>query len=1208
MPSEEDARTNLNARNLGPGSQFNKDGSGDQNNVTGSGAVWKVGQLNINNVGIPSPWDLPQSLMELKNWPQGSSHGRIVDWLMRQPDQAPLDYRQHHRKLLGQVVPGTGRQILGTTEFLAWKDASKPSSQFLWIHGKLGAGKTMVASVIIDSLEKEIQGRKDAACLYLYLQEGEELTLAQVWATFLKQLLHRGVDDIADEVKSRFNESLQGPSRLHWSEYLDLFKAQAVKLKMAYLIMDALDSSLDTLGEDFQQSIQDALKTLQSHIRVIFTSRNDWAGKKVQEDLKWTITPRREDIKAYVRARIESHKVLRRVLVLAKDREDVIVAVTDMTFSRGMFVLAKLHMDNLSKHGTRISIMKALKELPDSAFNVFKSSAQKIAEEIKLQSDSYQSRLTKHVLTWVVHAKTELSVEEMQDSFAIQDCKEGPYQDHRPDRELLTLFCTGLITVDPDKDTLSLVHKSVRSHLETYGILPQKAELGMAKICLAYLLVDQGDEGSEPLLSRLPLLQYAAQHWYTHFSRDGKEVDAEAELLMLTFLKNSPKLARAFKALNRTDSGIFDNMTGLHAAVYFDLPIWAKLLLESDVDVNARCSDLQTALHWAVRYGRCELVQLLIDRSADPNLCDNTGDTPLHKALIRPTADDIIRHGAITRSAADDMAMAELLIKGGAKLNIKGARKLSAMSSAIRYGPTSIAKLMVESQHDVDAEIFEDWTSLRHVFCHGSNIISPESGRQRNKGWSQMHDAVRSHVRILTDVLLERGVDLNRSSALDGWTPLVYAAGDGDVLKLRQLLTREPNPANVNLRDWDGKSPLWWAVSYQRAEAIMLLVEHGADVNEIYDDESTPLAQAVEKKHKDVVQLLIRLGASPNTRSTNGGNLLTEIVKRRDRDTAWMLLNAGALMDDDETGRPSALLAAVNSQDKALVWLLLSAIGSAASPRMKYYKKQIKKAFQLAIASNDLSLAWLLCQHGASVNETDDNGATPLHEAAMSGRLEAARFLITHGAAVGAKDSDGSTALHYAVRGRWHNVVAVLAALAPPSPGDSWLDIPDAKGNTALVLATIEKQPVTIKTLLWCGAACDVADPGGLTALHHAADLAFIAGLVLLLDSDADPDLADKMGFTPLHHAAKGGDDAHCEAVSLLVEANADFEATDVEGRTPLMLAAQIGSDELVRRLLFGGADAQAEDNLGRTALDYAWENPIISELLLERADKEYYR
>ena len=53
---------------------------------------------------------------------------------------------------------------------------------------------------------------------------------------------------------------------------------------------------------------------------------------------------------------------------------------------------------------------------------------------------------------------------------------------------------------------------------------------------------------------------------------------------------------------------------------------------------------------------------------------------------------------------------------------------------------------------------------------------------------------------------------------------------------------------------------------------------------------------------------------------------------------------------------------------------------------------------------------------GADVNERDGMGASPLHDAAWSGRLEIAAFLIEHGADVRARHAEGgSEPLGYAV-------------------------------------------------------------------------------------------------------------------------------------------------------------------------------------------------
>ena len=59
-----------------------------------------------------------------------------------------------------------------------------------------------------------------------------------------------------------------------------------------------------------------------------------------------------------------------------------------------------------------------------------------------------------------------------------------------------------------------------------------------------------------------------------------------------------------------------------------------KLLVERGIDVEARCSDGKTAVHYATQYGHDHLVHYLLqDSSRDlVNQADAAGWTPLHYA------------------------------------------------------------------------------------------------------------------------------------------------------------------------------------------------------------------------------------------------------------------------------------------------------------------------------------------------------------------------------------------------------------------------------------------------------------------------------------------------------------------------------------------------------------------------------------------------
>jgi ankyrin repeat protein len=54
-----------------------------------------------------------------------------------------------------------------------------------------------------------------------------------------------------------------------------------------------------------------------------------------------------------------------------------------------------------------------------------------------------------------------------------------------------------------------------------------------------------------------------------------------------------------------------------------------ELLLEHQAHANAKDTQGATPLHWAVNYGRKDLIEVLLAHGADPNIQNNEGRTPL---------------------------------------------------------------------------------------------------------------------------------------------------------------------------------------------------------------------------------------------------------------------------------------------------------------------------------------------------------------------------------------------------------------------------------------------------------------------------------------------------------------------------------------------------------------------------------------------------
>lgn len=109
-------------------------------------------------------------------------------------------------------------------------------------------------------------------------------------------------------------------------------------------------------------------------------------------------------------------------------------------------------------------------------------------------------------------------------------------------------------------------------------------------------------------------------------------------------------------------------------------------------------------------------------------------------------------------------------------------------------------------------------------------------------------------------------------------------------------------------------------------------------------------------------------------------------------------------------------------------------------------------------------------------------------------------------------------------------------------------------------------------------------DSRDTTVLMYAAAYGSLETLTMLLDSGANVNARNAFDSTALHWAA-----ADARRASLLIARGANVNARTKLGRTPLMIAAACdGCSGIAKLMLSKGADAQAADNNGITALDLA--------------------
>ncbi|XP_053732979.1 ankyrin repeat and SOCS box protein 11 isoform X1 [Synchiropus splendidus] len=184
-----------------------------------------------------------------------------------------------------------------------------------------------------------------------------------------------------------------------------------------------------------------------------------------------------------------------------------------------------------------------------------------------------------------------------------------------------------------------------------------------------------------------------------------------------------------------------------------------------------------------------------------------------------------------------------------------------------------------------------------------------------------------------------------------------------------------------------------------------------------------------------------------------------------------------------------------------------------------------------------------LIARGFHVNTLTLDGVSPLHEACLRGHYACAKFLVDHGANVNVTTTDGATPLFYSCRSGSAACVRLLL--------DHQASIRISHHLTSPVHEAAGKDHrECLELLLSHGAEVDLELPAVGTPLYSACKGSAAACVDLLLHLGADVRLGCGLE-TPLHAATGAGDPS---LVDLLLEFGAGECCKNADGKTPLGL------------------------------------------------------
>uniref|UniRef100_A0A0A9W4Q1 Ankyrin-3 n=3 Tax=Lygus hesperus TaxID=30085 RepID=A0A0A9W4Q1_LYGHE len=601
-----------------------------------------------------------------------------------------------------------------------------------------------------------------------------------------------------------------------------------------------------------------------------------------------------------------------------------------------------------------------------------------------------------------------------------------------------------------------------------------------------------------------------------------------------------------------------DGCTPLHLAVFTNNEAATRLLLENQAKPDAEDHFRNTPLHIAAERGLHVMAEMLLENGAQPDIPLVNGFTPLHLACLhaRPeTVSVLVKHSADVNACSDlgtplDLSfpndepvtfvehratIVSTLLDAGAKVN--------AIDNS---GKTILHRVVEQNCPGLVA------VALKYANINALSFDVPQKCLQ-----TPLQIAVQRGYEEISDLLITHGADINMpcNTVLGGnYTPLHLACSYGHIGIVKRILKRG---ADLEVKTLEGKTPVHAAVSHFKGdtnallEIVQLMIDSGAKINTLDQDNSTILHAAVDNKCLPLVELVFKLISKTN-------------------------LDLKTFVNSTTVGGLTPL--------------------------------------HIAAANGCVELAEFLLKHNANINLVSHNSAsdgfTPLHIASKNVHVDIIKLFLSRGANVNALSALDQTPAHVIMSFPdnfcHRHLQKGLAAISVLLENGADVDCVDKKGDTILNLAVKLRCLVAVQAIL--GYKPNPNSPGNRIALRTAVvtgtkfsddvfcDFSYNLRIGAVKENRRIIEVLQEYGLVfneidvqdneVLHHAIRKG---YINVVQYLLDHGADFKASSDLG-TPLHSAVIMLQEEIVRLLVRLGADVNARDICGKVPIFYITE------------------
>ncbi|PWY71403.1 hypothetical protein BO83DRAFT_379245 [Aspergillus eucalypticola CBS 122712] len=426
-----------------------------------------------------------------------------------------------------------GIWILRHQLYCSWKE--RKAQPMLWVNGIPGAGKTILASIMVEDCLKSYEY---TAWFYFRNGDAQRSSFLNLASSLISQLLEHN----SDLLPYVFEEMCRKGKRSFSSEILAKELLEVILRNSGHvcIILDGLDecSRMERkkilewicLISEHPQNRDNSYST----ICLLVSQRDGITSKALRDIPSLEITPKhtRDDILAFLWSR--GSEIQTKFQISDESTKTMVELV--MGKAGGMFLLAKLVMNNLYCQVSPGNFYKELnmKEIPTQLDQAYHRILSNVLEDQSSRPHSLQ------LLGWLVCAKRRLKWREIQGAVSID--LEGEDVDFESRHWILDSrdLCDSLVEVKTD-GTLELVHATAKQYLIRANFVDVgQVELNMASLCVGYLALPGfeiilPDESVSDLLSTgyYAFLDYAVCFWSFHLQEGLKGTKDREDALTL---------------------------------------------------------------------------------------------------------------------------------------------------------------------------------------------------------------------------------------------------------------------------------------------------------------------------------------------------------------------------------------------------------------------------------------------------------------------------------------------------------------------------------------------------------------------------------------------------------------------------------------------------------------------------------------------------